>query len=201
MVKRKIKMMVCPQCSYEQEQSNECIECGIIIEKYLAIQERKQKRLTKEQLVLEFIHILANYNYEKEYNILHLSRFKFVKRKEFAFLYNLMQGALLNCVIEKAYPECHESINNFLVNNLETSLSEKGFPADEIIQTFYEFRISLGSCSPEEMLGIAGNFVARYSNTNSISKYSNQAIKLSETISSFHDYLYDNCLKYKIIEK
>jgi uncharacterized protein YutD len=51
------------------------------------------------------------------------------------------------------------------------------------------------------MLGIAGNFVARYSNTNSISKDSNQAIKLSETISNFHDYLYDNCLKYKIIEK
>jgi hypothetical protein len=50
------KMVTCPQCGFEQPETNECIKCGIIISKYVQYQEKARsyegqvREIPKEEL-------------------------------------------------------------------------------------------------------------------------------------------------------
>jgi len=35
------KKIICPNCGYEQTYSDECVKCGVIISKYVAIQKKR----------------------------------------------------------------------------------------------------------------------------------------------------------------
>jgi len=42
------KKIICPNCDYEQTDIDECVKCGVIISKYVAIQKKRGAAEEKE---------------------------------------------------------------------------------------------------------------------------------------------------------
>jgi hypothetical protein len=57
--------MICPKCGFEQEQSPECIKCGIIIEKYQKV--LKQEEEAKDRTEGMWEAVLQDYQNENRH--------------------------------------------------------------------------------------------------------------------------------------